>query len=225
MKKVCYTGIIWIIAVFGMSGCGNNNNITVEEPIATETEQGLEEMFMSAVEEEIENVMPEEYSESTEYTELADFLAEYYQIAEEYLQETRYYYNYVDLNEDGKDEIVALTIGESTSSSEGECILVLSKSEAGFTVLGDFRNARTPVIVSDERKDGWHSLIYQVYGGGQDMGYLKCTYDAVNGYQSVEEDFMEEIEGVSGGKILSNNLIDDMDKGNYLTLCPREEEP
>lgn len=224
MKKRWYAGILWMTAVLGISGCGKEEKVSVEEPVSTETEQVLEELFFSAAEDEIENVMMEEYSESTEYPELAAFLAAHYQIPEEYLQETRYYYNYLDLNEDGTDEIVALTIGETTSSSEGECVLVLSKNEESFDILGDFRNARTPVIVSDEMINGWHELIYQVYGGGQDMGYVRHTYREDTGYQSGEEDFMEETEGILGIKVLSNNLIDDMDKGNYLTLVPREEE-
>ena len=223
MKKRWYAGAIWMIAALGMSGCSTQEKISVGEEISTETEQVLEELFFSAVEDEIENVMTEEYSETREYPKLASFLTEYYQIPEEYLQETRYYYNYVDLNEDGAEEIVVLTIGETTSSSEGECVLVLEEGEV-FSILGDFRNARTPVIVSDEMINGWYPLIYQVYGGGQETGYLRCTYQEGNGYQSGEEDFMEELEGISGKKVLSNNLIDDMDKGNYLTLVPREEE-
>ena len=55
-----------------------------------------------------------------EYPELAAFLTEYYQIPEEECKETRYYYNYTDLNEDGTDEIVAVTIGDTTSDNRHE---------------------------------------------------------------------------------------------------------
>ena len=143
--------------------------------------------FLQAEEEKYEYVMPEVYSEDATFDALADFLAAYYQIPEEELEETRYYYNYVDLNEDGTKEIIALTVGETTSTSMGECVLVLSQEGTDFTVISDLRNVRTPVVISDELTDGWHDLIYYVYGGGQEAGYLKCHYMGADGYQSTEE--------------------------------------
>lgn len=224
MKRKIGAGMIAVAVLLGTLGCGGKEkDSTAENQISTETETILEELILSAEENALQNVMPEEYAENIEYPNLAAFLADYYQIPEEYLPETRYYYNYRDLNEDGVDELIVLTIGESTSTSGGECVLVLTDGE-NFGVVGDFRNARTPVIVSEEMTDGWYDLIYPVYGGGQDTGYLKCSYQEGKGYQSTEESFLEELEGISGSKVLANNLIDDMDKGNYMTLVPAYEE-
>lgn len=224
MKKRIGAGILAAAALFLAVGCGRRGNSDAKETAAsTETETVLEELILSAEKEAQKNVMAEEYAETTELPELAAFLAAYYQIPEEYLPETRYYYNYKDLNGDGVEEMIVLTIGESTSTSEGECVLVLSGGTE-FAVIGDFRNARTPVIVSDEKTNGWHDLIYPVYGGGQDTGYLKCTYQEETGYQCREDSFLEKLEGISGSKVLANNLIDDMDKGNYMTLVPAEAE-
>lgn len=223
MKRKIGAGIITAVILLGAMGCGGKENgSTGDAMVSTETETVLEELFISAEEDALQNVMTEEYAENTEYPELAAFLADYYQIPEEYLPETRYYYNHRDLNEDGVDELIVLTIGETTSTLGGECVLVLSEGET-FDVIGDFRNARTPVIVSDEMICGWHDLIYPVHGGGQDTGYIKCSYQEGLGYQSSEESFMEELEGISGNKVLANNLIDDMDKGNYMTLAPAYE--
>ena len=86
----------------------------------TETEKTLEEHFFSAEQDEQNYNVMEEYSEDEEYPDLAAFLTEYYQIPEEECKETRYYYNYTDLNEDGTDEIVAVTIGDTTSDNRGE---------------------------------------------------------------------------------------------------------
>ena len=224
MKRKIGAGILAAAVLFLAAGCsGREKSNTKETPVSTDTETVLEEIILQAEKEAVRNVMAEEYAEKTELPELAAFLTAYYQIPEEYLSETRYYYNYGDLNGDGAEEMIVLTIGESTSTSGGECVLVLSGGTE-FAVIGDFRNARTPVIVSDEKTDGWHDLIYPVYGGGQDTGYIKCTYREETGYQSSEGDFLEELEGVSGSKVLANNLIDDMDKGNYMTLAPADGE-
>lgn len=224
MKRRIGAGILAAAVLFLAAGCGRREKSDTKEPVdSNDTETVLEELILSAEKEAQQNVMEEEYAETTELPELAAFLAAYYQISEEYLPETRYYYNYRDLNGDGVEEMIVLTIGESTSTSDGECVLVLSGGTE-FAVIGDFRNARTPVIVSDEKTNGWYDLIYPVYGGGQDTGYLKCTYQEENGYQSSEESFLEKLEGISGSKVLANNLIDDMDKGNYMTLTPADRE-
>lgn len=104
----------------------------------------------------------EEYSEDEEYPELAAFLTEYYQIPEEECKETRYYYNYTDLNEDGTDEIVAVTIGDTTSDNRGDAALILRPGENGqFEVLGAFSQIHTPVMISEDMENDWHTIIFQ----------------------------------------------------------------
>lgn len=139
MKKKLYTGMVLVLAALGLAGCQKENKKTEVEEVATETENPIES-FLQAEEEKYEYVMPEVYSEDATFDALADFLAAYYQIPEEELEETRYYYNYVDLNEDGTKEIIALTVGETTSTSMGECVLVLSAG--GNRFYRDLRSAQ-----------------------------------------------------------------------------------
>ena len=54
------------------------------------------------------------YADREKNQELADFLIAYYQIPEEFCTETRYYYDRVDLNEDGTEEILAVDKGISS---------------------------------------------------------------------------------------------------------------
>lgn len=213
MKKSIRGLAVSAAVMMFLTGCGGG-----EAP--QEKEDAEKESFFFIDEEELGDTRIQEYASDEEYPQLAAFLSDYYQIPEEYLQETRYYYNFADLNEDGTDEIVALTIGETTSDSDGECILILRTAGGSFQVAGDFRDARTPVLISDEMADGWHEVIYPVYGGLQETGYRKCSYQGDEGYQSGEEDFTEEVDAGSGVWILSDNLIDDWDQGDYLTLAP-----
>lgn len=233
-----------LATVIMLAGCSRKESIPQEEAV-TETEDGSEEGFVSTEEEvlgfvaageegvlgfvtaeEDEEVVSivMEYAEQTEYFELAEFLASYYQIPYEYQTETRYYYNYVDLNEDGAEEIFCVIIKDYEWGNESGPALLVQKEENGFLVLEDFGVIVTPVLISDNMTNGWHDVIYQVDGEGLETGYQICHYVTDRGYQTEENEWADEPVQVSGTRILSNNLIDDMDQGKYFTLASRATE-
>lgn len=212
-----------MVCLMTVAGCGKEP-ASPEADIDTGINNQTEEKYIPA--EEIGDVptVMEEYAETKEYQELADFLAVYYQIPEELWQKTRYYYNLVDLNEDGTDEIFAVVISDEWKNAAGDPALILKAEEDGtFTVLEAFDKIHTPVTILDNTTNGWHDILLKVYGGG-DSGYLVCHYNINGGYQTDLNEFYEELEPASGTQILSNNLIDDLDQGNYLTIAPQEEE-
>lgn len=209
------------------AGCGKENpDPELKNTEASSgTEAGGKEKEIPAEDLEPGPVIMEQYSETADYRELADFLIAYYEIPEEFHKDTRYYYNYVDLNEDGKNEIFVAVIGKYTSGSSGDSALILKKEESGaFSVLESFVMLHTPILISDHMTNGWHDIAYQVYGGGIDPGYIICRYSNTGGYQTDGNEFVDELKGMSGIRILANNLIDDMDKGAYLTLASQEDE-
>lgn len=222
-KTLCMVFFLAVLA--GTAGCGEKNNADTIEQTDTQTEKTLEEHFFLAEQDEENCNVLEEYSEDDEYPELAAFLTEYYQIPEEECKETRYYYNYIDLNEDGTDEIVAVTIGDTVSDTRGDVALILRPGENGqFEVLGAFSEIHTPVMISDDLENDWHKIIFPIYGGGQESGFISTVYTEGTGYELDEESFVREEPKVSGERILSDNLINDMDTDNYLTLVPRDTE-
>ena len=165
-KTLCMVFFLTVLA--GTAGCGQKNTANTMEQTDTQTEKTLEEHFFSAEQDEQNYNVMEEYSEDEEYPDLAAFLTEYYQIPEEECKETRYYYNYTDLNEDGTDEIVAVTIGDTTSDNRGDAALILRPGENGqFEVLGAFSQIHTPVMISEDMENDWHTIIFPIYGGGQ----------------------------------------------------------
>lgn len=226
MKRNCYR-IVGMVAVMMLmlTGCGDNGEETAtrqeQKTVTQGTEEELEEMFIAA-EDDVITVM-EQYAESTEYPKLAEFLATYYQIPEEELSETRYYYNYVDLNDDGTNEIFAVVIGDYTEIASGDPALILWEENDTFGVVESFEGIHTPVMISNQLTNGWHDIIYQQYGGGTEDGYRVCRYNPEGGYQTELTEVIDELESVGGIRILSNNLIDDLDRGVYLTLAPQEE--
>ena len=208
-------------------GASSTETLDKMETEAKDTETETEELSLKEqIEQEVENHTPEitvTYAETGEYPALAEFLISYFDIPEEYQAESRYYYNYVDLNEDGTNEILALVVGEYTTDSGGDTILLIEDGTEEFSVTEAFCMVRTPVLISDNLTNGWHDLIFPVYGGGNEAGYSICHYSETGSYLSESNEFVEKLDNTfSGHQMLSNNLIDDMDKGTYLTLAPAE---
>lgn len=86
---------------------------------------------------------------------LAEFLISYYQVPDEEQSKTRYYYNHIDLNEDGTDEIFVVVVGEYTKVSFGDPALILSEQADGtFQVIESFEGIHTPVTVSERMTNG-----------------------------------------------------------------------
>ena len=159
------------------------------------------------------------YAEKERDEQLEQLLIDYYQIPEEYQSITRYYYDDIDLNEDGEKEFIAVVVGEYTECSGGDPALILKKDADGYQILESFDYVRTPVYVSKAASDGWYDLIFPAYGGEEGTGFRVFHYKEGVGYQNDAMEFIEDMDPeFCGKKILANNFIDDMDKGNYLTL-------
>lgn len=223
-KKRMRTAVCLLLTagVWLLTGCSQNEDAQEDGSEMEDTEissaetDGTEETYIPVTDVDTETV----YAETEPDGKLAAFLAAYYQIPDEYLPETRYYYDTLDLNSDGKDEILVVVVGEYTEQEGGDPALILSETEDSYEVLEDFPFLRTPVYVSKEKRDGWSDLIVPFHGTGDGNGYLLCHHTPEEGYQSAENEFLESFdENFCGKKILANNFIDDMDKGNYLTLA------
>lgn len=226
MKKYC---LMILLAALLLCGCGAEAQTDTTEAVsdtAEETEQQTEEKDVTEEKEPASTQYPVSeadtetiYAEKEKNQELADFLISYYQIPEELCAETRYYYDETDLDEDGTDEIIAVVVGEYTECDGGDPALILKRSEQGYQVLESFAYVRTPVYVSSEMTNGWHDLIFPAYGGEEGTGFRIFHYQDGVGYQNETMEFVENMdENFCGKKMIANNFIDDMDKGNYLTL-------
>lgn len=229
MKKNAYRIGCIAAAAWLLGGCGDT---PVEKEEVQEmpgdaqtcaTEQ--KEVYLSAEEDMYVPTVVEMFAEEEPYPELADFLVRHYQVPEEAQSETRYYYNYIDLDDDGTMEIFAMVLDASAEVSSGNPAVVLSVDETGaFAVEEDFASIRTPVTISEQKTNGRHDIIYYAYGRDAKDGYRICRYNPEGGYQTDISEIVDTLEPVGGMQILSNNLIDDMDQGRYLTLAPQTEE-
>ena len=133
MRGHWYKTIVTLTMVLMLAGCGGNG-AEAEQAAQTEQveqteqtlEQVLEEHFLAAEDAEDVATVVSQYAEETPDPALAEFLISYYQIPDEEQSKTRYYYNHIDLNEDGTDEIFVVVVGEYTKVSFGDPALILS---------------------------------------------------------------------------------------------------
>lgn len=86
----------------------------------------------------------------------------------------RYYYNKVDINEDGKEEIFTVLYGMYVAGSGGGTGLLFDND---YNLVTQFSLVRTPVIISDNKTNGWNEILMYVSGGGVESFYAQMKFD------------------------------------------------
>lgn len=187
--------------------------------ISGEADEASDLLFTGWLPQGMEQVM----AETEPHKLLRQAIIDYYEIPEEFWEQTKYYYNYVDLNGDGTEEIFAVVMGSYTSGTGGNSALWCWEYEGEMKIIQAFTLVNTPVIVTKEalngREYGARGLIMRREGGGAEteIVQLACS-DGV--YTNVADaPVIENIEDIQGTAILCNNLIKDMENGNFLTLA------
>lgn len=101
---------------------------------------------------------------------LRRLLIAYYQIPEEAWAAARYTYTRIDLDGDGRKEILAVTRSPYTSGTGGDSALLLSEENGRLTIRQSFTLIRTPILAADTLPRGLASegkaLILRRSGGG-----------------------------------------------------------
>jgi len=166
----------------------------------------------------VEQVM----SETEANPQLQKTIINYYEIPEEYWEQTKYYYNYVDLNGDGTDEILAVVMGPYTSGTGGNSMLWLIPY-ANMAVSQSFTLVNTPVIVTKDALNGQEfgakGLIVLRSGRGSESEAVLLKNVDGKYTQVSDAEPVEDLDSVEGTAIICNDLIADAERGNYLTLA------
>lgn len=93
-------------------------------------------------------------------------------------RDTRYYYNFVDLNDDETPEVLVYIFGGYFCGSGGCDAYVLSKGSDGYALINHFGPVRNPIVISENKTNGWRDLIFFNRGGGIIPGYWSvCRFD------------------------------------------------
>ena len=85
--------------------------------------------------------------------------------------EVHYFYNRVDLNGDGKMEVIAYPVGRGICGTGGCDTLIFQPAPGGYRLVSTIMLTNTPIIVSPRRTRGWNDLVIFVVGGGIQPGH------------------------------------------------------
>lgn len=223
-KKVKYLiGITAIgLTIGAFTGCSAEKPaekpMENQQPASVETEENIE-----SARQEGEMELPEGiegvFAESEAYPELEQLIIQELEIPDDYLEKTKYYYNYVDLNMDEKDEIFVVVMGPYTSGTGGSTGLIVEKGEEGLKSMQTLSLVRTPIIISDKITNSKKEIVVPTYGGGGESGYSILTANENGIYTNVPDaEMVESLEGITGTAIINNNLLKDMEDENVLNL-------
>lgn len=161
-------------------------------------------------------------SETERNADLEKAIVNFYQIPDNQLASTKYNYNYVDLNNDGTDEILAVVAGPNTSESSGDSMLLLLPY-ANMAVAQSFTGVSTPIIITKEATNGQQygskGLIFQhEHADGALETVILENNDGE--YPNVSDGkVIEDLSAVEGTAIICNDLIADAQNGTGLTLA------
>ncbi|MEW3510655.1 hypothetical protein AB1I65_05590 [Clostridium butyricum] len=209
-----------IISFLSINGCKSNSatniekeNTNVKDESSAKTDESKNNIILLE-NEKIASVL----SEKERKPELEKALKEKYDLDDKGAKETRYYYNCIDFNGDGVNEIFVEVVGPFTSGTGGDSAVIYKDNNGTLEEISDFTLIRNPIIISDEKSNGWNDIIVEYSGGGAPKKYAILKYDG-NKYSKVNEsETIDSIKDVSGVAIISNDMEKDMKASEGLYL-------
>lgn len=163
------------------------------------------------------------YSETVAYPLLENEIIDELDYENLDMSKTRYYYNYVDLNGDNVDEIIVQLNGEYSTTKDGDTVLIVEQTNAndddddddGFDVIAQFTAFANPVIVSDNKTNGYRDLIF-INPGSNPTTYKKVTYGRDDYGKMSSAKTIENLDDVTGVALLCNDVASDTQNGEGL---------
>lgn len=197
---------------------------TEKEQLQEVETQMLSEMQMVSLEvenasnfaTELPGFMDRNEASLEEDPELEGLLIRHYGLTEEISKQTRYYYDRIDLNGDGADEIFAILVGPKTTEAAGSMGSLILEKEGGLQVEKDFSHLYMPIVVSNNTQDDWHDLILCVGAEDGTEHYVVLTHS--DGSYAIGGQLLESLDGIDGTAYLCNDLNEDQESGRYLML-------
>jgi hypothetical protein len=91
-------------------------------------------------------------------------------------QPSRYARAFVDLDGDGRNEVVVHVMGSLWCGSGGCTTLILASKGASYDVISKITVNRAPIRLLETRSQGWHSIAVEVRGGEAELRFDGKSY-------------------------------------------------
>jgi hypothetical protein len=116
------------------------------------------------------------YSETERDIKLEEAIRKEYVLNEDGI---RYYYNKIDLNDDGVPEIFAYLVGSSVCCQiTGACQAAIFKVENGqYKLLAKIILIKKPFIISEDKNNGYRDIMAMVDNGTAGNFFVRIRYD------------------------------------------------
>ena len=216
MKKFLALALCLGVMASCLTACGGSNNSS--EPGGGDTSGTTAPEKRSLP--EYSDAIALTPSETKPSDELKQLIISAFAVPEEYVNDTYYFYNYVDLNGDGTDEIVASVVGPYVSGDGGDSGLIIFMEDGKMVVNKQLSLVHMPLIISDETIGGWKMIIAPYSGGGEESSYhlLRINDEGEKYFNIPDGDSIETLDGVTGTAILYNDAAADIANGTALCL-------
>jgi hypothetical protein len=89
----------------------------------------------------------------------------------------RYYYNRVDLNSDRNSEIIVYVVSKHVCGKSGCPTMIFQKTPQGYKLISQTLVTNQPIIVTDNKTNGWQDMIFSTSGGGAKPNYWLVKFD------------------------------------------------
>lgn len=198
-----------------------------EEMLGTEIVPGstqADEMTLGAAV-EVPKGFESNMAEEAAHPELELVIAQYCNVPEENYEQVRYYYNYVDLNGDKDEEILALVLLDGVKDFKENVLLWIDASKEELTkdsVKQAFHKVGAPVFISNEMTEGYRDLIVKnesednEHKQENDTMYTLLKYTNEGKYQEIKDGKkLEHLDDYSGHAIITNDIMTEYDKNMY----------
>lgn len=123
------------------------------------------------------------------------------------MEKISYYYNYVDLNDDGNMEVVLYLQKATRSEVIDSSVLVLSPQDNGkYTVLGNFSVVQNPIIISENKTNGWRDIIMGLPGNDVAEVLLVAKFAESQYHRSLDlQTSLQEGQVIFGKAVIADN--------------------
>ena len=144
-------------------------------------------------------------------------MPEYSKVVSSPNQYVRYSYNRVDLNDDGRPEVVVYLVGSYTCGTGGCTTLIFTPRGQEYRLVSEITLVNAPILVTPQKTLGWKDLVILVSGGGARAHYTRLQFNGRTypGNPTVQP-------GVSTNSTLTGQaLVSDAYSGSGIVLQPR----
>ncbi|ARI75694.1 tetratricopeptide repeat protein [Halobacillus mangrovi] len=92
-------------------------------------------------------------------------------------EKIRYFYNKIDLNNDGNPEVFVYLVGSYVCGTGGCSGAIFNQKNGEYQLLSRFSLVRNPVIISSTKTNGYRDIILYVAGGGIESFFARLKFD------------------------------------------------